>query len=176
MYLVVKDHKEVKEGEIPKTRPIVFGCRPMGVHLSEALSDIIEGLASSLENSIEVISREDLLAVVNAYNASLGNREEITKEDLILIGIDVKALFPSLDPVETAKVIRQEYFASEFNVEGTSWQELSRYIAMNLTVNEIRARSLHRISAKRTYTMGRRPGCTSAEALGPHHGEELHES
>ena len=61
MYLVVKDHKEVPEGDLPKTRPIVSGCRSMGVHLADLLSEVVEGLADKIEDKIEVISNEDML-------------------------------------------------------------------------------------------------------------------
>ena len=71
-------------------------------------------------------------SVLNSYNASLGITEEYDAEDLILIGIDVEQLFPSMNAEETAKIIRDEYIRSEYEVEEFSWEEASRYVAMNL--------------------------------------------
>ena len=54
-----KDHKEMKEGALPATRPVVSGCAGMSLSMSNILSDIIEALADARKDPPEVISTED---------------------------------------------------------------------------------------------------------------------
>ena len=68
MYLVIKDHKYIPPGDLPKTRPIVTGCQSMARHLAGFLSDIVEALADCMEDPLEAISTEDMLAVVEEYS------------------------------------------------------------------------------------------------------------
>ena len=41
LWLLLKDHKKVNPGELPRTRPVSGGNKSMGVHLSNLLSDYI---------------------------------------------------------------------------------------------------------------------------------------
>ena len=54
-----KDHKEMKEGALPATRPVVSGRAGMSLSMSNILSDIIEALADARKDPPEVISTED---------------------------------------------------------------------------------------------------------------------
>ena len=171
MYLVVKDHKLVPICQLPKTRPIVSGCRSMGVHLADTLADIVEALATA-KGGMENISSEDFLAVLNEYNESLGVEGDYNMEDIALLGFDVISLFPNLDINEVSKEVGKEFLESEVKVEGTDWKELSCYLAMNMTTKEISDRGLRRLVATRAYSKGRRPGCTGEEAKGPNHHED----
>ena len=71
LYLVIKDHKPVEPGQLPKTRPIVAANQSMCRHLAGILSDIIEGLANAMEDPLEAIRTEDTLAIVEEYNANI---------------------------------------------------------------------------------------------------------
>ena len=166
MYLTIKDHKPVKEGELPSTRPIVSGCQSLSRHLSNILSEIVESLSQSVEDSGEVISTEDLISKIEEYNAKIRSGE-ISDEELILLGIDAVALFPSLDPEQTAKEVREEFVRSEMvlDPEVWKWEELVTYVAMNHTQEEIDKLGLSQVIPRRKFAKGVRPGVTSDDAL-----------
>ena len=68
--LLFKDHKGWKNGStsVPPTRHVAGGHRGMNLHLSEVLSDILEPLVGTIQEGVEVISTEDLLARVDSLN------------------------------------------------------------------------------------------------------------
>ena len=70
MYLTYKDHKGWKgdDNSPPPTRPIAGGNTGMNLHLSEALSEMIEPLADIYEGANEIISTEELKAKIEALN------------------------------------------------------------------------------------------------------------
>ena len=166
MYLVVKDHKITVPGTLPKTRPIISGCKSMTKHLAGILSDIIEALAYCMRDPLEDISTEDMLAVVEDYNLKVlaGHWQDLNPEDLILLGADVVALFPSLDTSEVAKEVMQEILESDLKIQEVEWKDLARYIAMNMDGSEVKNLRLDRLIPVRKYSRGPRPGITSKEA------------
>ena len=58
--LLIKDHKPVEPGELPKTRLVVGSQAGMNLHLNNLISEVLEPLANRVEGNIEVISSEDL--------------------------------------------------------------------------------------------------------------------
>ena len=71
--LLYKDHKNWKKesGKLPPTRHVAGGHVGLNLHLSEIVSDILEPLAENLVDGVEVISTEDLLALVEELNLSM---------------------------------------------------------------------------------------------------------
>ena len=96
-YYMFKDHK-VKGGY----RPVVGGCSSDTLGLSNTLSEIIESVANAVNEPFEVISSEDMLSRVAGCNEKLKlaqtQRDENWRwtDEFILLGTDVKSLFPSL--------------------------------------------------------------------------------
>ena len=64
MYLVVKDHKK----EPGKSRPIVTGNSGHTRGLSNSVSNLLESIASSIPNTFERISSEDMLSSTKEAN------------------------------------------------------------------------------------------------------------
>ena len=75
MYLTFKDHKgwDYREGTVPPTRPICGGNTGMNLHISEALSEVIEPMVEAFEGGNEIISGEDFMAQVEAHNEEFKN-------------------------------------------------------------------------------------------------------
>ena len=75
MYLTFKDHKgwDYREGTVPPTRPICGGNTGMNIHISEALSEVIEPMVEAFEGGNEIISGEDFMAQVEAHNEEFKN-------------------------------------------------------------------------------------------------------
>ena len=117
MYLFLKDHKVVEDGNLPKTRPLVSGCSGLGVSLSNMMSDALEAVADMRKDPFAVVSGEDFLSRVNECNEMLrrerqerGEREDACddeEDEIVIIGSDVSALFPSLESKLVGKVIRE---------------------------------------------------------------------
>ena len=166
MYLLVKDHKERKEGALPATRPVVSGTSGMGLSMSNILSDMVENIANMRPDPIEVISTEDMLSRIDQYNENIANT---IQDDVVLIGCDAVQLFPSLRAEESGRAVREATMniikRTKFTIEGLDYKEIAKYIRMNLTDQEISVRRLSRVVPVRKYNRGRMPGMTGDEAL-----------
>ena len=104
--LLLKDHKKVKEGQPFPTRPVVAANEGIGASLSNILSEMLDPLADSLTDKMEIISTEDGISRYKDCNKRLA--AEWTQEDSVgLIGADVSKLFQSLYARQTAQVIRE---------------------------------------------------------------------
>ena len=119
--LLIKDHKPVKPGEIPKSRPVCASNESMNIHLSNLMSEILDPLADNCEG-IETVSTEDLLSEVDQINSYLikasndPNCDKKLRQDIkqmVLIGADAVSLFPNLKKDQTAEVIAQEFLDSK---------------------------------------------------------------
>ena len=56
--ILVKDHKQVGQGELPKSRPVCSSGESMNLHLNNIVSEILEPLAN-ITGTSEVISSEE---------------------------------------------------------------------------------------------------------------------
>ena len=72
MYLVVKDHKK----EPGKSRPIVTGNSGHTRGLSNSVSNLLESVASSIPNTFERISSEDMLSSTKEANKIMAQVKE----------------------------------------------------------------------------------------------------
>ena len=167
MYLLLKDQKKVPEGSLPKTRPVVSGCKGMNLHLNDIVSDILEPLARNMEGNEEFISTEDALAFVDALNNDFKNKE-LTKAQVeaVLTASDAEALYPSLDAYECAKVVREEVAKMDFNMDGFNWKEMARYLAMTSEGWQWRQWCVRDLIPWRRYSKGPSPGITGSGPLG----------
>ena len=78
---------------------MVGGCSSDTLGLSNTLSEVVEAVCMATENPFEVISSEDMLSRVIACYAKIENMAENENwsldQDWILLGSDIKSLFPS---------------------------------------------------------------------------------
>ena len=93
-----------------------------------------------------------------------GAIENFNAADLLLLGADVKALFPSLDCKEVAKEVMKELLETEMKIDEVDWKELATYLAMNLDQKQVDALPVRRLIPVRRYSRGPRPGCTGKDA------------
>ena len=68
LYILLKDHKPVVEGEVPKTRPVCSSQQGLNFHLQNILNDLVEPTAEEVCGGIEVSSTEDLLHDLDKLN------------------------------------------------------------------------------------------------------------
>ena len=157
---------------MPKTRPLVSGCSGLGVSLSNLLSDALEAVADVKDDPWSTISSEDFLSRVHMCNELLKRekeKEEIVggtdTEDIVVIGADVEALFPSLISEIVGRVIREAVIKSRIQLEDFNYKEMARYIRMG---DKYRSNvgSLDRVLPVRRFVKGTTPGITGNEVLG----------
>ena len=167
MYLLVKDHKQVEEGEVPKTRPVVASQGGLNYHLQNLLSEVIEPIAEEVHGGIEVSSTEDLMAKLDTINSKLDKDPKMQEklEDMMILASDAVALFPSLRKEETATTVFEEVVRSRVQVEGLSWKESARYVKINSEPWEAQRFRVSHLLPRRRYTRGPAPGMTSSDVL-----------
>ena len=104
-----KDHK--KEGG---WRPVVSGCNSNTLGLSNLLSDLVESVCGAVSDPYEVISSDDMLSRIETFNMKV-EKEKLERggewdwrQEWMLLGSDVVALFPSLSAERTAACVRRQ--------------------------------------------------------------------
>ena len=173
MYMLLKDHKPTKPGEIPKTRPVVSGCNGMGVHLSNHLSEIVDAVADCIEDKIEVISTEDFLSRAAKYNREVSKDDQHEVKKVAVTGADAVGLYPNLIGRHSARLVKEAFLKGNLKLDGIDYKEAARYVVMGYDQFEIRNMGLERNVPKRIYNMGPKPGVTGKDPLGKEkEGEE----
>ena len=160
MSLLYKSHKK----EEKQTRPVVAANEGIGASISNLLSEILEPLADSLEDKIEVISTEDYLARVDQCNERL-SREWTEEDEVVCIGADIQKMFPSLSARNSSRIVRKVFIDSKLELEGVDYKSAAMYVRYGMEDHEIRALGLTRVVPRRRYTRGRAPGICSKQAM-----------
>ena len=100
------------------------------------LSDVVESLCLSIKDPFEIISAEDLLARIEMFNKEIKEKIEIDenydwRDQFILLGTDVKALFPSMSAERTGRAVRDQVEKSLIIWEDIDEMWLTLYIHLN---------------------------------------------
>ena len=114
-------------------------------------------MADHYQTGTETDSTEDMVASIDEFN-DMNN-----DGNMIIISMDVKALYPSLDVKEVAKTVAQIYRDSSFEIQGVNWEEACKYLAILLTPEEIESHGLKEVIHQRKHKRGRPPGITTPE-------------
>ena len=86
------------------------------------------------EENIEAQSTEELLRCIQEANVTL---KEVDPGEVAVGSMDVTALYPSLDQRVSARMVKEAYLASEFEVEGVDWKAVSLYLALTVSRQEL---------------------------------------
>ena len=200
LYFLVKDHKQYDPARgPPPTRPVAAAINGMNVHLSEIISDVLEPVAAARDDSAEVISTDDLLSKVDEYNnklvpgmnmgdmtegiverigmeekaeAALKDGRQLDDDEIVVVGADADALYPSLDEAMSSKIAKKSVMESKVKIKGVNYKEAARYVALNSSESEVRFSGLRRILPWRRYRKGTRPGVTGPGPTGPSTDDE----
>lgn len=103
MRLLIKDHKKVRKGYLPPTRPKVDDSDSMGTPLSNHLGEYAEAIADSIEEPSEVASSKEMLFKICDLNNKI--KDILNSHKIVCIAFDVVSLYPSLNAREMSKVI-----------------------------------------------------------------------
>ena len=92
--------------------------------------------------------------------------------NMIVIGSDVEALYPSLVDTQVAEIVFRAVMETDVKIEGVSYQEGVRYIALNSTAKDCRTGELRRVLPWRRHVNGTRPGITGEGPMGAEVGDQ----
>ena len=168
MYYMFKDHKA--EGG---WRPVVSGCSSNTLGLSNLVSEMIESVCSAVINPYEVISSTDMLSRIESFNKWL-NEEQKRKieagienwdwqDDMMLLGSDVVALFPSLSATNTSKIVRKQVTKSPIVWQNIDHTWLRLYVHLNRNMTSDISKIEHLLPYKKKGRPGKESGMSSME-------------
>ena len=159
LFTLPKDHKDKEENGDPKTRPVCGAKRSVngrvGNLLSEVLRAVIEG-----EETDECISTEEMLHHMEVAAEEIA---ALTGVKITVASEDAEALYPSLDIEQSAKICAERVSRSEVDFMGIDYDWAVRYIAMNLTKEEVALSKIGHLLPVRKHKKGARPGIVSIE-------------
>ena len=148
-----KDHK-IYDSEIigPPGRPLCGG----DVSYNKRLSHLASIMLAEIYKDEETVcsSTEDLVSEVDRVN-----RQGIDGS-YIIGSADVEALYPNLDIDFTIDRVCEVFTSSEIKYKSINYKEISLYIALNKTQDEIDMMDIGHLCPRRKYRMGPRPNTT----------------
>ena len=148
-----KDHKPNPDPiKGPPGRPLCSGNISYNHRLSYLLSTILENTTENEETECE--NTEDLISEFQRIN------ETEISDSLIIGSMDVKALYPSLNIPHTIDKVCEIFENSNITIDNIDYQEVSHYIALNKTQEEVNQMNLQRLCPKRRRKRGPRPNIT----------------
>ena len=166
-----KEHKT--EGGF---RPVGGGCNSDTLSLSTTLSELIESVCMAIDKPYEVISSEDMLSRIISCNEKIEKlkveREKTPsgenikswdwRQEFVLLGSDVSALFPSLSASNTAKAVKTQILKSNIKWRNIDGKWLTLYLKLN--EEKLEYKELEGIKCflpKRLGTRGKAPSFSS---------------
>ena len=128
--------------------------------LCHILSTIVTAIAMDMDDKIDTVSRstEEMIATIEEVNST----ESL--EELVIYSTDVEAMYPSLDIDTVAKVAGEEFLESDLDIE-IDTEELSLYLAVTHTSEELEKLGFSQVTHRRIHRKGQRPGITTEEIL-----------
>ena len=112
----------------PPTRPVCDVTDGVSRRFSYLLSNI---LAEVCYGDTVCGSTEEMLASIKSAN------DQGIEEGHVVGSMDVKALYPSLDVEETARIVCEEFRKMETEVVGVDYEELGLYLALCVEREEL---------------------------------------
>ena len=88
-----------------------------------------------------------------------------------IVGLDVEALYPSLDVNECGKIVEEDVLRTKVKWEDLDYLEGTRMIVLNRSAEYCRGHQLHRVLPVRRKRTGTRPGVTGKGPMGPDRGD-----
>ena len=159
-----KDHKAAAPGleeQGPPMRPVVNAKRGAIARLSHLLSKLVAIVAEEADTDKVCENTEEVMEAIEKINEEPNNNN-----DIIIGSLDVKGLYPSLEVERAAEIVRGMVASSAVDVENVDFDELAKYIAINVSDVEIEQSGMRDLVHTRRFTKGPKPGMTSREVIG----------
>ena len=172
LYGLRKDHKPVVNGQEaigPPTRPVCGASRSINGPLSNILSEVLDRISDRIDEEIDTECRntEEMIAEFERINNNINETNK--HQERVVFSTDVKALYPSLEPEQVAKIASQLFIESEMMIDVDD-DELALYLALVLETEEVRENNMidliKRWKHENQRRGGQRPGITTSEVIG----------
>jgi hypothetical protein len=95
------------------------------------------------------------------YAEDVDNEMVQDEVELVVVGADVEALYPSITDLEVAQICYDAVMNSKIKFNNVNYRKARMYIALNLSKTEQRLSNLRRVLPWRTAKGGVRPGVTA---------------
>ena len=139
LYGLRKDHKVIPEGSSgPPLRPVCSAKISPNSRLGNALSKVIYDLSDSLSQTSEVKSSEEM----RAGFATVNSLEENNRKNIHVLSMDVKSLYPSIRVSVAKKAMKWLVMRSEMDMMNLNFTEMTRYLAVNMSPEELESEGL----------------------------------
>ena len=122
-----KDHKQIPDSGVPKSRGVTGASRSMNQRISDMTNDNLTYIIASDPTS-EVGSTEQLLYSVETINKEI-REGRIESKDLVVGSLDVTALYASIDTRKAVKLTRDRAIMSSCTWEGVDIRWALIYLA-----------------------------------------------
>ena len=116
--------------------------------------------------------KEEVRAGSNKASTAPPEVIQAIDERVVIVGMDVEALYPSLLVKEIKKLVYEGVMESSLSWQGVDYREGLRFIALNWSKEKCLASELRKFLPRRKKSKGRRPGVTGKDAMGAEVGSE----
>ena len=102
--------------------------------IRDLVADVIEPLPKVEPDTTEAQSMEKLLRGIEEANRNL---KEVATPEVVLVRNDILALYPSIDQVESARLLRETFIQSDLKVTNIDWRAGGLYLALTTPREEV---------------------------------------
>ena len=166
LYCLIKDHKNIQEGQPIPSRPVCGATESQTGPLGNILTDILNSTADIISSTqhTECDSTEDMIASMCSTNNTI---QEQSISNAVLFSTDVVALYPNITSDLSASIARQMIIESGITFHGMNVVEAALHLVLTLTDEEQIdfEREFPSILPVRKNKGGPRPGITTREVL-----------
>ena len=127
--LMLKDHKEPKEGILP-TQPVCGASSSINDELSVYLSYMVDSINDFPETK-EVISCEEMCGKLDDLNMKL-IEDEVDMSEVMIASLDATPLYPLLNIRDCARIVAKRLENSNLEFQGINYKWAVKYKALNL--------------------------------------------
>ena len=158
--LLAKVHKPLSPDGHPQSRPVVAAASGLSSRVGDMVADVLGPMVLAQTPRMEDQSTEEVLAQLEEAEQAI---RESGLDNTVVGSLDVCALYPSLDQVQSAKMVGEFVRNSPVDVKGVDYRAVQVYLASNLTELEVKQQGLVKLLPRRVSKMGPRPGKTTSE-------------
>ena len=133
-----KDHKIPRDPQLGHDlRPIMAARIGPNASLAQIGCKILRLIAENVRESVVIKSTEELLRKFEDFNTKMKN-ENPKGIKKVVMSMDVKNFYPSLDPVKAAKVARIMWLKSTIDLKNVNIEKLAKYVGKFCDFNEVK--------------------------------------
>ena len=158
--ILPKVHKGPSAKGHLQSRPVVAAQSGVSSRAGDIMSDLLEPLVSLQSPRFEDLSTEEVLSQLEDAQKSIASTG---RRDTVVGSLDVKALYPSLDQMGSARIVAKFVRESPHEVNNIDWRHAQVFIASNMDPHELKREGLLDLVPNRLKKRGHRPGPTTDE-------------